>query len=84
MREALRILFGLKGEDGLVVIDGHNDSVSYCPGRTLSRCYYMLKDIRSPALSAKHGADMEAEKASSSPPKIQPETRPGAGPVIAW
>jgi hypothetical protein len=31
VREALRILFGLKGEDGLVVIDGHNDSVRYCP-----------------------------------------------------
>jgi hypothetical protein len=27
VRERLGILFGLKGEDGLVVIDGHNDSV---------------------------------------------------------
>jgi hypothetical protein len=41
-------------------------------------------DIRSPALSGKHGTDMEAEQASSSLPKIQPETRPGARPVIAW
>src|SRR5580693_2478572 len=40
VREALRILFGLKGEDGLVVIDGHNDSVRYCPCRILPRCYF--------------------------------------------
>ena len=31
----------------------------------------MLKDIRSPVLSAKHATDMEAEGASSSPLKIQ-------------
>jgi hypothetical protein len=40
LREALRILFGLKAEDGLVVIDGHNDSVRYCPCRVLPRCYF--------------------------------------------
>jgi hypothetical protein len=36
----LRILFGLEGEEGLVVIDGHNDSVRYCPCRILPRCYF--------------------------------------------
>jgi hypothetical protein len=82
VREALRILFGLKGEDGLVVIDGHNDSVRYCPCRILPRCYFKLKDTRSPVLSAKHATDMEAEGASSSPLKIQTETPPGAGPVF--
>ena len=40
VRERLGILFGLKGEDGLVVIDGHNDSVRYCPCRILPRCYF--------------------------------------------
>ena len=39
--EAFRIVFGLKSEDGLVVIDGHNDRVSYRPCRViLSRRYF--------------------------------------------
>jgi hypothetical protein len=52
LREVLRILFGLKGEDGLVVIDGHNDSVRYCPVAFFRGVILMLKDIRSPVLSA--------------------------------
>jgi hypothetical protein len=43
----------------------------------------MQKDIRPPVLFAKHPTDKEAEGASSSPLKIQTETPPGAGPVIA-
>ena len=43
----------------------------------------MLKDIRSPVRSAKHATDIEAEAASSNPLKIQTETPPDAGPVIA-
>jgi hypothetical protein len=40
LREAFRVLSGLKAHDGLVVIDDHSDCVSRCPGRIVSRRYF--------------------------------------------
>jgi hypothetical protein len=44
LRENLRVFFGLKSEDGLVAIDGHNDRVYCCPcRRILSRRYFNVE-----------------------------------------
>ena len=40
LREAFRIVFRHKSQDGLVAIDGHNDRMNGCPVRILPRCYF--------------------------------------------
>jgi hypothetical protein len=71
VREALRILIGLKGEDGLVVIDGHNDSVRYCPCRILPRYYFNAEGHPLSRAPAKHATDMEAEGARQARSKFK-------------
>jgi hypothetical protein len=40
LREAFRIVFRRKSQDGLMAIDGHNDRMNGCPARVIPRCYF--------------------------------------------
>jgi hypothetical protein len=77
LREAFRVLSGLKAHDGLVVIDDHSDCVSRCPVGSFRGVISMLNDIRSSLLSGRHSTGIGGERGASSPVKIETETVSG-------